>query len=108
MKQQDAKAKDYSHIKTYEDTLDLHEQKIEELNKILDVLEENLSGYQELMEYYYSEKWQQDLEDDSNGLLPEDLKRGVLSEDGIYNVLAEVNDTAIRMMELGIKYLKGF
>lgn len=37
--------------------------------------------------YYGSPEWKEDLEADEAGLLPADLKRGVLSEDGIYNVL---------------------
>ncbi|MBR6294751.1 MAG: DUF4298 domain-containing protein, partial [Lachnospiraceae bacterium] len=34
-----------------------------------------------------SPEWKQDFADDEAGLLPGDLKRGVLSEDGIYNLL---------------------
>ena len=40
-----------------------------------------------LSDYYSSKKWKQDFTDDEAGLLPKDLKRGVLSEDGIWNVL---------------------
>ena len=39
--------------------------------------------------YYGSDSWKQDLADDEAGLLPSGLKRGVLSEDGIYNALEE-------------------
>ena len=40
-----------------------------------------------LSEYYGSDEWKQDFADDEAGLLPKDLKRGVLSEDGIWNLL---------------------
>ena len=40
-----------------------------------------------LAKYYASDEWKQDFADDEAGLLPKDLKRGVLSEDGIWNVL---------------------
>ena len=40
-----------------------------------------------LSDYYDSSLWREDFEADEAGLLPADLKRGVLSEDGIYNVL---------------------
>ena len=40
-----------------------------------------------LESYYTSPEWKQDFADDEAGLLPGDLKRGVLSEDGIYNLL---------------------
>ena len=37
--------------------------------------------------YYTSDEWKQDFESDQAGLLPADLKRGVLSEDGIDHML---------------------
>lgn len=41
----------------------------------------------ELETYYRSDEWKQDFADDEAGRLPKQLKRGVLSEDGIYNLL---------------------
>ncbi len=43
----------------------------------------------ELSAYYSSDAWKRDFAADEAGLLPKDLKRGVLSEDGIYNLLEE-------------------
>lgn len=43
----------------------------------------------ELEAYYGSEVWKQDFADDEKGLLPSNLKRGVLSEDAIWNVLTD-------------------
>jgi len=43
----------------------------------------------ELEAYYTSPQWRKDFEADEAGKLPKDLKRGVLSEDGIWNVLEE-------------------
>ena len=43
----------------------------------------------DLSEYYGSAAWKRDLAADEAGLLPQDLKRGVLSEDGIYNLLEQ-------------------
>ena len=45
-----------------------------------------------LSEYYGSDDWKQDFADDEAGRLPKDLKRGVLSEDGIWNVLSSEED----------------
>ena len=42
-----------------------------------------------LQSYYESPLWKQDFLDDEAGLLPRDLPRGVLSEDGLYNLLTE-------------------
>ena len=43
-----------------------------------------------LKEYYESPQWREDFEADEAGKFPKDLKRGVLSEDGIYNLLEEL------------------
>ena len=43
----------------------------------------------ELEAYYASPLWRKDFEADEAGKLPKDLKRGVLSEDGIWNVLED-------------------
>lgn len=40
-----------------------------------------------LHDYYTSGKWLEDYEADEAGLFPADLKRGVLSQDGIYDLL---------------------
>ncbi len=53
----------------------------------------------ELEEYYSSEEWRKDFEDDEAGRLPDDLKRGVLSEDGIYNVLEADKELREEMRE---------
>ena len=43
----------------------------------------------ELQAYYTSPLWRKDFEADEAGKLPKDLKRGVLSEDGVWNVLED-------------------
>ena len=43
----------------------------------------------ELEAYYTSLQWRKDFEADEAGKLPKDLKCGVLSEDGIWNVLED-------------------
>ena len=46
----------------------------------------------DLEEYYLSYEWKKDFEADEEGLLPGELKRGVLSEDGIYDLLDEYKE----------------
>ena len=43
----------------------------------------------ELEAYYTSPQWRKDFEADEAGKLPKDLKRGVLSEDGVWNLLED-------------------
>ncbi len=50
---------------------------------------------QELTEYYENGQWMADYEADEVGLLPSDLKRGVLSEDGVYNLLFDIEQLPI-------------
>lgn len=45
-----------------------------------------------LAKYLESTEWKQDYADDEAGLLPKNLKRGVLSQDGIYNALEATRD----------------
>jgi 2-keto-3-deoxy-L-rhamnonate aldolase RhmA len=52
----------------------------------------------ELASYYAGDEWKRDFADDEAGLLPRDLQRGILSEDGIYNLLEEYRD---RLTEAG-------
>ncbi len=47
---------------------------------------------EELSAYYGSKQWKKDFEADEKGKLPQQLKRGVLSEDGLWNLLNEVKE----------------
>ena len=42
-----------------------------------------------LLDYYENGQWLRDYRMDEQGLLPSDLKRGILSEDGFYNYLQQ-------------------
>lgn len=51
----------------------------------------------ELSAYYGSQEWKQDLADDEAGRLPQGMKRGVLSEDGIWNLLEDNKELQARI-----------
>ena len=69
-------------------------------NNALAAIKDGATNYQktikediaELNKYYSSELWKQDFAADEAGILPPNLKRGVLSEDGIWNMLADYRD----------------
>jgi len=44
-----------------------------------------------LTQYYQGGQWLHDYELDEKGLLPRDLKRGVLSQDAVFDLLDEIN-----------------
>ncbi len=56
------------------------------------VYESVLPGLRELEAYYTSPEWQEDYAADEAGLLPDGLKRGVLSQDGISDLLDRFRD----------------
>jgi hypothetical protein len=45
---------------------------------------------QELTDYYFGGQWLQDYQADERGELPADLKRGVLSQDGLWDLMEEL------------------
>ncbi|MBQ8062366.1 MAG: DUF4298 domain-containing protein [Clostridia bacterium] len=52
-----------------------------------------------LENYYEGGCWRKDFEDDEKGLLPDYLKRGVLSEDAIYDLLTD-NDELLAIISM--------
>lgn len=96
----------YAHITKMENIMVQHNETLKELNQLLDSLDAQREDYKKLMDYYYSEQRSQDLNDDSNHLIPENLHRGVLSEDEIYDLIGEYRDTAIRMLEIAVQMIK--
>ena len=95
---EDAKDRDIqiNRVCRMEGILDKSSKAVRDLQKALDrylALEEDM---RQLELYYTGGQWQRDYDDDEAGKLPGDLKRGVLSEDAVYDLLAsrdEVMDT---------------
>lgn len=54
--------------------------------------EELRSAAEKLHEYLTCGDWLNDYELDEQGLLPPNCKRGVLSEDGLYNLLCDLRE----------------
>ena len=70
------------------------EDRYDELTRVLAGLDEAVSEFIDyktdlmaLKEYMESGQWRKDYEADEAGLIPKDMKRGVLSEDGLYDLL---------------------
>lgn len=70
---------------------------VKRLEAALDKWEDAQEAIAALEEYYGSDLWKQDLADDEAGRLPADLKRSVLSEDGIWNLLTDARDLTARL-----------
>ena len=76
---------------------------LKRLSSALDKYEEVQEDFAALNDYYGSDLWKQDFLDDEAGRLPQDLKRGVLSEDGIWNLLEAHRELQERQKRLKIK-----
>lgn len=66
----------------------------------LDTYDQMWDDYRALDSYYSGKAWWEDLEADNQGLLPEDLPRGVLSEDALYDALGDAEALRQRLKEL--------
>ena len=75
------------HIFEMEAILDKDNSKIEALEARNKDFEEFQKEIRKLEAYYTSQQWKDDFEMDERGEFPDNLKKGVLSEDGIYNML---------------------
>lgn len=86
-------------IKKMEERLNRSSQVILKLSAALDDYVESLEDIRALESYYGSEEWKKDFADDEARRLPEGLKRGVLSEDAIWNMLEDHRALKARMEE---------
>ena len=87
-------------IKAMEHCLDRVSQAVMRLSAALDEYAEAQDSLRQLSDYYGSDLWKHDFADDSAGRLPKDLKRGVLSEDAVWNLLEDVRDLKACMATL--------
>ena len=83
-------------IRHMEQLFDLAKEAMEEVMMSLETYEKAQEAIAVLSEYYGSKEWKQDYADDEASLLPKDLKRGVLSEDGIWNLLSDWQEVKTR------------
>ncbi len=96
--------------------------RIKQMECYFDILKESVSAdenviekddllkeyMQELIRYYESEEWKNDYMLDEKGLLPADLKRGILSEDGFWNFLCEVEGRRLDIELENMDYTMNF
>ena len=86
------------HIYQMEAILDKAQQKMDALEQQIADFKEYQAKIQELEAYYMSQQWKDDYALDEDGKFPKRLKKGVLSEDGIYNML-ERNKEIMKILD---------
>ena len=87
-------------IKTMEEHLNKASQAVKALSDALDLYAEAMESIETIDDYLVSDEWQQDFDDSEAGRLPKDLKCGVLSEDGIWNVVDTNRELQAQMLEI--------
>lgn len=84
--------------------ISLYEEKLNRCSavhtRLLEAMEDFRSIQQDvedLERYYGGQEWKTDFERDEQGLIPKEIRRGVLSEDGIYSMLEENRELKARI-----------
>lgn len=77
---------------------------IRELSEALEKYESVQAKYYELEEYYGSDNWMADFDADRAGEFPVDLKRGVLSEDAVYDLITDHIELIKRLQSAVLRF----
>ena len=93
-------------IKKMEAYLDESAAVLAELAAALDRYEKIENKYYKLEDYYGSRRWMDDFEADEGGRLPDDLKRGVLSEDAVYDLITDHRGLMARMQRAALRCME--
>ena len=87
-------------IAAMEAAFDRTEAAVRALMQALDEYETVKVDIDRLTDYLESGAWREDFEMDEAGVVPTDLKRGVLSEDALYNLLGDIVSLHEQMQEI--------
>ena len=81
-----------------EENLDIAKKALEDFEKSLENFLAVQKNIKELSDYYFSRQWMADYDADNRGEIPQNLKRGVLSEDAAYNIIC-INDMLLSKLK---------
>jgi len=81
-------------------------QAVKTLSDALDIYTEAMESIETIDDYLVSDEWQQDFNDSEAGKLPKDLKCGVLSEYGIWDVIDRNRELQAQMLEIVATHLR--
>ncbi|MBQ1506087.1 MAG: DUF4298 domain-containing protein [Erysipelotrichales bacterium] len=92
-------------ISAMEKILDDSNAMLKEVDAALEKYRAMQEKIEELDLYYGSKEWFRDLKADEEGKLPADLKRGVLSEDGIFDMITHNREVLADMLDLAQEFV---
>ncbi len=93
-------------IKAMEAKMDRVQAAVAATDKAIDEYIGALDDIRALAAYYAGETWMKDFAADEAGKLPAELKRGVLSEDGIFDLLEENRALQLKLAETLAKVIR--
>jgi len=93
-------------IQKHEATLDKGQELVERLDALLAEWERYHPDFKALMTYYGSAQWHEDVQACDEGAF-NDIQRGVLSEDGVFDLYGEQRGLNLKMIRTSIDYLEG-
>ncbi|WP_347301248.1 DUF4298 domain-containing protein [Dolosigranulum savutiense] len=79
---------------------------MEDLEELLKTLPETQQTATALSEYYSSSNWMLDKDFSESEHFPESRTSGVLSEDGLYNLLGDYYEAGMCLIEQGLRMIK--
>ena len=102
---EEAAAERIERIEKMEKNLDDAVTAVTQLRRALEEYESARGKISELYAYYRGD-WMSDYEADAKGLLPRDLKRGVLSEDAVFDLMSDERELLEEMKNIAESVMK--
>ena len=90
-------------IAYYEELFDETTKAVNDFEKAFETVKAAQNNLKKLDKYLSGKQWMSDFEAAENGKIPKNLKCGVLSEDGIYNLLEKNSELIESVKEFAAK-----
>ncbi|WP_311481757.1 DUF4298 domain-containing protein [uncultured Anaerococcus sp.] len=97
---------DYNYLIKHTETYENYKELLVKVNEILDKLENDREDFDKLVEYYYSDQFQQDYDDSNEGKIDSSINQGILTEDAIYDLMGDDYYLALRFLDLANKMIQ--
>ena len=97
---------DYKYLIKHTETYENYKELLVKVNEILDKLENDREDFDKLVEYYYSDQFQQDYDDSNEGKIDSSINQGILTEDAIYDLMGDDYYLALRFLDLANKMIQ--
>lgn len=102
----EGKQQQLERITRYEQLMTELASDMADLEQIMKKLQETQQTATALSKYYSSSDWTLDKDFSESERFPESRTSGVLSEDGLYNLLGEYYEAGVCLMEQGLRMIK--